>query len=379
MTIRFRYTTTTALLAFSFLIFLLSLPSLSRSDNSGISETAINAALSVAGDDAPSFPSMASPPIDTIPPVPLMTKRAPEPLVAPPERSLSIVLDWYFTPYHAPLIVARERSLFDGAGLKVTLTIPADPSVPAKLVAAQRADLALISQPQLHLLVEQGLPLTRVATLVPTPLSVLLARQDSDIDTLAQLQGKRVGYVIEGQDRFPLDYVLADQSLTIDDLEIEKIGFSVTRALAEERVDAVIGAKRHVDRQQLTQEGVKATEFPIEMYGIPLYDEMILVANREALERRRQNIVQFLETLQRATLWIIDNPDEAWELIRKAEPSLDTPANAHVWEDTLRYLALRPMLLQAQRYKRFEAYLKELGLIETITPVEQLATDLSTP
>lgn len=375
MKIRFRYLFTVILLTLPLLMLAFSLPSLSRTDNRSISETAIQAASSISG-GAPS-PSVS--PAEPLSSVPLMTVREPEPLIAPPERSLSIILDWYFTPYHAPLIVARERGLFDGSGIKVTLTIPADPSVPAKLVAAQRADLALISQPQLHLLVEQGLPLIRVATLVPAPLSVLLAREDSGIASLTELNNKKIGYVKEQQDKFLLGQVLAEQSLTGEEIEFEKVGFAMTRSLADGRVDAIIGAKRHVDRQQLIQDGINVVEFDIEEYGIPLYDEMILVANREMLTHQRQNLVQFLDTLQRATLWIIDHPDEAWELVRNAEPSLDTPANADIWEDTLRYLALRPTLFQAQRYKRFEAYLKELGLVETITPTERLATDLNAP
>ena len=50
----------------------------------------------------------------------------------------------------------------------MTITSPADPRVPAKLVAAGRADLAMGRQPQLHMLIDKGLPLVRVATLIDT-------------------------------------------------------------------------------------------------------------------------------------------------------------------------------------------------------------------
>ena len=55
---------------------------------------------------------------------------------------------------------------------------PADPADPPKMVAAGRADLAVSYQPQLHLQIQEGLPLMRVGTLVATPLNCLLVLAD---------------------------------------------------------------------------------------------------------------------------------------------------------------------------------------------------------
>ena len=51
-----------------------------------------------------------------------------------------------------------------------------------------KADLAVSYQPQLHLQVREGLPLTRVGTLVATPLNCLLVLRDGPVKTPAAIQ-----------------------------------------------------------------------------------------------------------------------------------------------------------------------------------------------
>src|SRR5438270_3445786 len=79
---------------------------------------------------------------------------------------LTVILDWFVNPDHGPLIVAQEKGFFSDAGLDVDLVAPADPSDPPKLVAAGKADIGVDYQPQLHVQVAEGLPLTRIGTLI---------------------------------------------------------------------------------------------------------------------------------------------------------------------------------------------------------------------
>ena len=72
---------------------------------------------------------------------------------------LTIGLDWFINPDHAPLIIAEKRGFFKEVGLDVEMIEPADPNDPPKLVAAGKLDLAISYQPQLHIQVDQGLGL----------------------------------------------------------------------------------------------------------------------------------------------------------------------------------------------------------------------------
>ena len=77
---------------------------------------------------------------------------------------LTIGLDWFINPDHAPLIIAQKRGFFKEVGLEVEMIEPADPNDPPKLVAAGKLDLAISYQPQLHIQVDQGLPVVRAVS-----------------------------------------------------------------------------------------------------------------------------------------------------------------------------------------------------------------------
>ena len=94
---------------------------------------------------------------------------------------LVILLDWFVNPDHAPLIVAKEKGFFANHDLEVELIEPSDPSAPPRLVAAGQGDVAVNYQPQLHVQAAQGLPLTRIGTLVATPLNSLIVLKDGPI------------------------------------------------------------------------------------------------------------------------------------------------------------------------------------------------------
>ena len=322
--------------------------------------------------DAPAGPSVDTP---SRPSVPALALRPAEPIEPPPVTTLQIMLDGYPSPRHAALFVARERGLFASRGLDVTLATPADPDVPSKLLAASRIDLAVSRQPLLHLQVDRGLPLVRVASLIATPLSALVVREDGTIETPAQLAGSRIGHAdIDSRDVL-LAALLKGAAIRDDEVETEALNFRLGDALREGRVDGVIGAMRHRLPRELADEGLATRVLRIEALGIPLHDGLVLLANRDHLGPQREAIRRLVATLEEATAWIANHPDEAWALLASAEPALDTAVNREGWDMVRGRLNLSPAALDQGRYRRFEDYLFEAGLIQERHPVSRLAID----
>ncbi|WP_192036981.1 ABC transporter substrate-binding protein [Halomonas sp. YLGW01] len=305
--------------------------------------------------------------------VPSIVQGSPEPIEPPPTRELHLVLDWYPSPQHAALFVAQAHGELERQGVTLTITTPADPSVPAKLVAADRADLALGREPQLHMLIAQGLPLVRIATLIDTPLSSLIVREDSDITKLTELAGKTVGYAFQDSINPVLATMLNHHGMTLNDVTLEKIDFAMVRALVEKRVDAVIGAPRNVMPALLAQEGITSRHFLAEEHGLPRHDGLVLIANRERLESKRDDIRHLLAALEEATNWMINHPEAAWSLLIEEEPGIDSEANRRAWAATLRRMAPSPGMLNTDRYATFDAFLQERAFIDEDIPVAQLA------
>ncbi len=288
---------------------------------------------------------------------------------------MTLILDWFVNPDHGPIIIAEENGYFAEQGLEVEVIAPADPSDPPKLAAAGKADLAIGYQPQLHLQIHEGLPLKRVGTLVATPLNCLLVLADGPIKTLADLKGGKIGFSVAGVEEALLTAILAPHGITLDDIELVNVNWSLSPSLMSGQVDAVIGAFRNFELNQMEIEGVNGRCFFIEEEGIPSYDELIYVANPETMDKDK--IVRFLAATEKATQFIVNHPEESWTIFSGTAAELQDELNAKAWVDTIPRFALRPAALDAGRYARFEAFLNDAGLVPSITPVGDIAIDVT--
>jgi putative hydroxymethylpyrimidine transport system substrate-binding protein len=295
-------------------------------------------------------------------------------LPAQAQERLTVLLDWFVNPDHAPLVVASERGFFASHGLEVELVAPADPNDPPKLVAAGQADIAVSYQPQLHLQVAEGLPLRRIGTLVATPLNSLVVLADGPIRTIADLQGRKVGFSVGGFEDAILSAMLARQGLTLDAVELVNVNFALSPSLIGGQVDAVIGAFRNFELNQMDIVERPGRAFFPEEEGVPAYDELIYVAHAERLDDPR--LRRFIEAVEQATHWILNHPAEAWAVFAGTDPELDDELNRRAWIDTLPRLALSPAALDHRRYQRFADFLVEQGLIEKAPPLGDYAVDL---
>lgn len=301
-----------------------------------------------------------------------------EPLEPPPTHGLRVMLDWYPSPRHAALFIAQQRGLFQQRGLEVELVTPADPEAPTKLLAAGRVDLALTRQPLLHLLVNEGKPLTRVASLIRLPLSFLLVGR-SDRDDLSMLDGARIGHLDRDGRQILLPALLDSLGMRPEQIESPKVHFRVDDAIREGRIDAIIGAMQHQVVETLASDGLATQSYPVAELGVPLHDGLIVIANRDRLEGQRDAIRHFVDALEEATVWIITHPEESWTQLTSAEPRINSLYNQQEWPEVRTRLSLSPAALSQGRYADFEQYLFDSGIVDKITPVERLALDPGTP
>lgn len=290
------------------------------------------------------------------------------------QDKMTLLLDWFINPDHGPIIVAQEKGFFADQNLEVEIVAPADPADPPKLVAAGKAELAVSYQPSQHLHVAEGLPLMRVGTLVATPLNCLLVLEDGPIKNIADLKGKKIGFSVAGVEEALLTAILGLHGLGMSDIELVNVNWSLSPSLMSGQVSAVIGAYRNFELNQMELEGVPGRCFYVEEEGVPTYDELIYVANKNTMDTGL--IRRFLHATELATQYIVNHPEESWDVFKGYSVELDDELNAKAWVDTLARFALRPEALDEGRYVRFEKFLSYAGLVEGIRPVSELAVDL---
>ncbi|MCE6959384.1 ABC transporter substrate-binding protein [Cereibacter sphaeroides] len=301
----------------------------------------------------------------------LLALLLPAPAGAEP---LTVVLDWFVNPDHGPIIVAERQGWFDEAGLEVEIVAPADPADPPKMAASGQADLAITYQPQLYLQHAEGLPLVRVGTLIDSPLYCVMARAEGPVAGLADLKGRKVGFSVAGIEEALLHTMLRTNGVEPAEVEFVNVNFALTPALAAGQVDAVAGAFRNFELHQIAATGSQGRCFLPEQNGVPVYDELIYVANPETMDR--EAVATFLKVTERAAAFIAQHPQEAWDVFRGWSAEVDDTLNAAAWGDTLPHFAAHPMALDEARYADFGRYMQQVGLIPGAPGVQEIAVDL---
>ena len=290
------------------------------------------------------------------------------------DDKITLLLDWFINPDHGPVIIANEKGIFKEEGLEVQIIPPANPSDPPKLVAAGKADIAISYQPQLHMQVHEGLPVIRIGTLVATPLNCLLVLKDGPIKQLSDLKNKKVGYSIAGMEQALLSAILKKANINKDEVEYINVNWSLSPALMSKQVDAVIGAYRNFELNQMEIEGVEGKCFYIEEEGVPPYDELIFIVNNQNINKNM--LIKFLSAIEKATQYIINHPEESWKIFANSSKELNNELNKKAWFDTIPRFALRPAALDKGRYNRFEEFLYVEGLINKKLSYDKMAIEI---
>ncbi len=296
------------------------------------------------------------------------------PLPSRAQDKLSVLLEWFVNPDHAPLVAAQELGYFKEQGLDVTLIPPSDPSVVPRLVSTAQADIGIHYQPNLYLDHAAGLPLVRFGTLVETPLNTVTVLADGPIKSLKDLEGKKVGFSVAGFEEAMLKRMLAAEGVELKSVELVNVNFSLSPSLIGGKVDATVGGFRNFELTQMRLEGREGTAFFPEEHGVPVYDELIYVTRADLIKDDR--LPRFLRAVEKASVFITNHPQKGWELFIKAYPNLNDELNKTAFFDTLPRFAKRPAALDHGRYQRFGTFMAESGLIPTAPAVEDLAVEL---
>ena len=82
-----------------------------------------------------------------------------------------------------------------------------------------------------------------------------------------------------------LTTILSRHGVSLEEVELINVKFSLSPALMSKQVEAVIGAFRNFELNQMDIENVPGRCIYIEEEGVPAYDEWIYVANPDLMDR----------------------------------------------------------------------------------------------
>lgn len=255
--------------------------------------------------------------------------------VTPVRDPLTVAMDWYPNPDHAGFLMAQEQGYFEDAGLDVSLDSPTDPSLPIKLVAAGKADLALSYEPEVLLAREQGLDVVSVAAVIDQPLTSMIWLKKSKIKRVRDLKGKTVSTAgIPYQDAY-LKAILERAGLSESDVRKVGVGQGLLPSIVSGRAQATLGPFWNIEGVELRMEGMRPVINPVDRLGVPTYSEMVLVAKGSRIQEDPDPVRLFIAALARGTKDAIARPNQATQAVLAANDALQPKVTAAQMRATL--------------------------------------------
>ena len=271
----------------------------------------------------------------------------------------TLILDFQPNAVHSGIYAAIADGDLADRGVDLEVQLPGSSTDAPKLLAAGRADLAVMDIQDLAIARERGADLVGVGALVQRPLAAVIAADEDAVRTPGDLSAGTVGVTGLPSDDAVLAAVL--DSAGADAPETVNIGFDSVAALSAGRVDAAT-AFWNVEGVALRGQGVPTREFRVDDYGAPRFPELVLVTTREHLGSDRDLIAAVVDGLVDGYATAADDPDAALEAEREAVPELDAGFLA-AQMDALDGAFSPPLFLDRPALEEWADYVVDYGIV----------------
>jgi putative hydroxymethylpyrimidine transport system substrate-binding protein len=237
-------------------------------------------------------------------------------------RRVTLALDFTPNGVHAGIYAAVVKGFDKDHGVKLVIRQPSASTDSLKLLAAGRADLAIVDIHDLGLAREKGTDIVGVGELVTRPLAAVIAQQG--VSRPRDLEGKRVGVTGLPSDVAVLKSMVRSDGGAYSRVKTVTIGFSAVPDLIAKKVDAAT-AFWNAEGVTLQQRGVAVRIFRADDFGAPHYPELVIATKRSTLDKDPDLIKRTLAALGDGSNAARANPDVALQPIvtaSGADPSL---------------------------------------------------------
>lgn len=239
-----------------------------------------------------------------------------------------LLLDWLPNPNHVPLYVGVNKGFFQGQGINLSIQKIVDPADAIPFVTSGQAELALFYMPDTIRAVERGANIKPVGIIFKQPLNAMIFRKDDGIKKPTDLNGKIIGYCVDGTGTKVLDYIIERNQ--IKPLDKRNVSFDLVSTLGTKQVDAIYGAYWNIECEHLESLGIETDHFDLRDLSYPNYYELIVIAQNNSRQTDPSFVDAFQRALQASIDYSVQNPDEAFDIYMKANP--DKAPKTSAWE-----------------------------------------------
>ncbi|OIW34342.1 NMT1-domain-containing protein [Coniochaeta ligniaria NRRL 30616] len=285
---------------------------------------------------------------------------------------ITFLTNWHAMPYHAPLYLAQSKGFFEKEGIKVALLEPNDPSDVTEIIGSGKVDLGF--KAMIHTLAAKArnFPIQSIGSLLDEPFTGVVYLKSSGITTdFRTLKGKKIGYVGEFG-KIQIDELTSHYGMTPADYTAVRCGMNVSKALIEGSIDAGIGLEnvQMVELEEwLAASGKPKTDVQmlrideLAELGCCCFCSILYIGNDKFLAENPDKVRAFMRAVKRATDFVLESPEKAWEEFVDAKPVMGSALYRKIFERSFAYISKD--LKNVQRdWQKVTAYGKRLGVLD---------------
>jgi len=275
-------------------------------------------------------------------------------------RPVTLALDFQPNAVHAGIYAAAERGIDREHGIDLRVRVPASSTDSLKLLAAGRADVAIVDIHDLGLASERGADVVGIGALVQRPLAAIIAQRE--ILRPRQLEGRRVGVTGLPSDEAVLRAAVEADGGDYDAVRPTTIGFSAVPSLAAGRVDAVV-TFWNAEGVALRRQGVPTRQFRVDDYGAPRYPELVVATTTEQLADDSHLLEDTIGALAEGTeAALADRPRTVSEIVEASDSNRELVAAQLT---AVAPALLPPLALDTDALTGWAEFDAEFGILES--------------
>ncbi len=292
------------------------------------------------------------------------------------KTKVTFVLDWAPNTNHTGVYVAQELGYFDEAGLEVEIVQPPDDGAEA-MVGSGQAQFGVSFQDYLPPALageKKVMPITAVAAIIQHNTSGIMSAKGGGITSPKGMEGKSYATW-----ELPIEQATIKQCM-----KDEGADFSKVKLIPETIDDEVAALKaKQIDCIWVyyAWAGINAQikDFPIDYFAFRDINEVfdyyspVIIANDNFLAEQPEVAKAFLAAVSKGYQYAIENPDDAADLMVKANPELDpelVKASQEYLADQYQADASQWGVFDADRWNRFFKWLNDNKLSEEELPMD---------
>lgn len=288
-------------------------------------------------------------------------------------EKITFVLDWTPNTNHTGLYVAQQKGYFEAAGLEVEIVQPPEDGA-EMLVASGKAQFGVGFQDTMAaaLVGENALPISAVAAILQHNTSGIISCKGEGMDTPKGMEGHSYATW-----ESPIEIATLKQVVEKDGgdfSKVEMIPSNVTdevTALKTKLVDSIwifygwAGVKTELEKLE-TDYFAFADIDPVFDYYTP-----VIISGNKFLKEKPETAKAFLEALTKGYEFAIEHPEEAADILCKANAELDeelVKASQKYLAEQYKAEAKKWGYIDPVRWNNFYNWLNEQELLETEIP-----------